>query len=89
MKIGVPLHTPVLLHKSGVQGGIYYTDMFPDENGATLRESVTFLPTNVDFITLKCHTTMNERNLKALKICLLNCHLYINMVRCFNFLAVS
>ena len=27
-KIGIPLHTPVLLYKSGVQGGIYYTDMF-------------------------------------------------------------
>ena len=27
-KIGIPLHTPVLLHKSGVKGGIQYTDMF-------------------------------------------------------------
>ena len=27
-KIGVPLHTPVLLYKSGVQGGIHFTDMF-------------------------------------------------------------
>ena len=27
-KIGVPLHTPVLLYESGVQGGIYITDMF-------------------------------------------------------------
>ena len=27
-KIGIPLHTPVLLDKSGVQGGIHYTDMF-------------------------------------------------------------
>ena len=27
-KIGVPLHTPVLLYKSGVHGGIHYTDMF-------------------------------------------------------------
>ena len=27
-KIGIPLHTPVLLYKSGVQGGMYYTDMF-------------------------------------------------------------
>ena len=27
-KIGIPLHTPVLLCKSGVQGGIHYTDMF-------------------------------------------------------------
>ena len=27
-KIGIPLHTPVLLYNSGVQGGIYYTDMF-------------------------------------------------------------
>ena len=26
-KIGIPLHT-VLLYKSGVQGGIHYTDMF-------------------------------------------------------------
>ena len=26
-KIGIPLHTPVLLYKSGVQGGIHYTDM--------------------------------------------------------------
>ena len=26
--IGIPLHTPVLLYKSGVQGGIHYTDMF-------------------------------------------------------------
>ena len=28
LKIGIPPHTPVLLHKSGVQGGIHYTDMF-------------------------------------------------------------
>ena len=27
-KIGIPLHTPVLLYKRGVQGGIQYTDMF-------------------------------------------------------------
>ena len=27
-KIGIPLRTPVLLYKSGVQGGIHYTDMF-------------------------------------------------------------
>ena len=27
-KIGIPLHTPALLYKSGVQGGIHYTDMF-------------------------------------------------------------
>ena len=27
-KIGIPPHTPVLLYKSGVQGGIHYTDMF-------------------------------------------------------------
>ena len=26
-KIGIPLHTPVLLYKSGVQGGVHYTDM--------------------------------------------------------------
>ena len=26
--LGIPLHTPVLLYKSGVQGGIHYTDMF-------------------------------------------------------------
>ena len=26
-KIGIPLHTPVLLYKSWVQGGIYFTDM--------------------------------------------------------------
>ena len=26
-KIGIPLHTPVLLYKSGVYGGIYFTDM--------------------------------------------------------------
>ena len=25
-KIDIPLHTPVLLYKSGVQGGIHYTD---------------------------------------------------------------
>ena len=24
----LPLHTPVLLYKSGVQGGIHFTDMF-------------------------------------------------------------
>ena len=28
LKIGIPLHTPVLLYKRGVQGGIRYTDMF-------------------------------------------------------------
>ena len=28
LKIGIPLHTPVLLYKSGVQGGIHYMDMF-------------------------------------------------------------
>ena len=27
-KIGIPLHTPVLLYKSGVRGGIHYMDMF-------------------------------------------------------------
>ena len=27
-KIGIPLHTPVLLYKRGVQGGIHYTDVF-------------------------------------------------------------
>ena len=27
-KIGIPLHTPVLLNKSGVLGGIHFTDMF-------------------------------------------------------------
>ena len=27
-KTGIPLHTPVLLYKSGVQGGIHFTDMF-------------------------------------------------------------
>ena len=27
-KIGITLHTPVLLYKSVVQGGIHYTDMF-------------------------------------------------------------
>ena len=27
-KNGIPLQTPVLLHKSGVQGGKHYTDMF-------------------------------------------------------------
>ena len=27
-KIGIPLHIPVLLYKSGVQGGILFTDMF-------------------------------------------------------------
>ena len=27
-KICIPPHTPVLLCKSGVQGGIHYTDMF-------------------------------------------------------------
>ena len=26
--IGIPLHTPVLLYKSGVLGGIHCTDMF-------------------------------------------------------------
>ena len=26
-KIGIPLHSPVLLYKSGVQGGIHVTDM--------------------------------------------------------------
>ena len=27
-KISIPLHTPVSLYKSGIQGGIHYTDMF-------------------------------------------------------------
>ena len=27
-KICIPLHTPVLLYKSGVQKGIHYTDLF-------------------------------------------------------------
>ena len=27
-KIGIPLHTPVLLYKSGVKGGIHCADMF-------------------------------------------------------------
>ena len=27
-KIGIPPHTPVLLYKSGVYGGIHCTDMF-------------------------------------------------------------
>ena len=27
-KIGLPLQTPFFLYKSGVQGGIHYTDMF-------------------------------------------------------------
>ena len=27
-KIGIPLHTPVFLYKSGVQGSILHTDMF-------------------------------------------------------------
>ena len=27
-KIGIPLHTPVLLYKTRAQGGIHYTDMF-------------------------------------------------------------
>ena len=27
-KIGIPPHTPVLLYKSGIQGGIHFTDMF-------------------------------------------------------------
>ena len=26
-KIGIPLHAPVLVYKSGVQGGIYFMDM--------------------------------------------------------------
>ena len=30
-KICIPLHTPVLLNKSGVQGGIHYTDMFSEK----------------------------------------------------------
>ena len=29
-KIVVPLHTPVLLYKSGVYGGIFYTECYPD-----------------------------------------------------------
>ena len=28
LKIGIPLHTPVLLYKSVVQGGIHYMVMF-------------------------------------------------------------
>ena len=27
-KIGIPLHTPVFLYKSGVHGSILHTDMF-------------------------------------------------------------
>ena len=27
-KLGIPLQTPVLLYKSGIQGGIHVTDMF-------------------------------------------------------------
>ena len=27
-KIGIPLHSPVLLYESGVQRGIHYMDMF-------------------------------------------------------------
>ena len=27
-KIGIPLHTPLLLYKCGIQRGIHYTDMF-------------------------------------------------------------
>ena len=27
-KICIPLHTPVLLYKSGVKGGTHFTDMF-------------------------------------------------------------
>ena len=27
-KIDMPLHTPDLLYKDGVQGGIHYADMF-------------------------------------------------------------
>ena len=31
-KIGIPLHTPVLLYKSGVQGGVYIArTCFPDD----------------------------------------------------------
>ena len=33
-KIGIPLQTPVLLYKSGVYGGIQYTDMFFDDKNA-------------------------------------------------------
>ena len=29
-KIGIHLHTPVLLFKSGVEGGLHFTDMFPE-----------------------------------------------------------
>ena len=38
----IPLHTPVFLYNSGVQGGIHYTDMFPYEKHTVIRE---FLPT--------------------------------------------
>ena len=27
-KIGIPLYIPVLLYRSGVEGGIHYTDTF-------------------------------------------------------------
>ena len=27
-KIGIPLYTPVLLYKSGMKGGIYFTDIY-------------------------------------------------------------
>ena len=36
-KIGIPMYTPVLLYKSGVQGGIHCTDMLFDR--CVLREA--------------------------------------------------
>ena len=45
-KIGIPLHNSVFLNKSGVQGGIHYTDMFRGDLGSYYKlpfSSETFL----------------------------------------------
>ena len=39
-KIGIPLLTPVLLYKSGVQRGILFMDKFPDDSLRKLSMSI-------------------------------------------------
>ena len=54
-KIGIPLHTPVLLYISGVDGGIHCTDVF--------------LMVNFAFLTLSSYN-INRRRFKPITISL-------------------